>query len=237
MLKQTDLNAVKRFAVSLLYLDIKTTEFSPLVVSHPFTDSGITGLPGEDGHIRVANLLTNEEDMRQWRDMKQDTINSATTVMQIAMMITPPYLIGFFKFTAPLLSKEDHAKILAYSWVYSEHPDKDPNLSPSRLLGNFKTADPKHLMDEDEYAVFLELPDLVEVYRGINSQNRTDLKKTLSWTLSVDTARWFAHRYGEQGEVWKGFVPKERIYAYFGRRGESEVIVDPKWCNSYIQIS
>lgn len=236
MEKTTDLQAVKRFATTLLYLDIKTTEFSPLVVNHPFTDSGITGLPDKDGHTRIADLLDSEEDLQEWREMKRDIINDANSVMEIAMMITRPYMIAFFKFTAPLLSKEDFSELLSYFWIHSEHPNEDPNLSRSRLLRMFKSADPKHLMDEAEYAKFLALPDLVQVYRGVTSKNKKDLEKALSWTLDPEIAKWFAHRYGENGEVWMGFVPKKHIYACFDGRGESEVIVDPKWCNSYIQV-
>ena len=237
MLKQTDLQAVKRFATTLLYLDIKPTELAPVKVIHPFTDSGFTGLPGADGKTRIADILTNVEDRDQWRNMMREKISNAKSVMDLAGMITIPYMLAFFKFAAPLSNLEDYSRLLAYFWTHSENPNSDPNLPKSRLLRMFKSADPHYLMSEAEYATFTALPDLVEVYRGVTSKNKADMEKALCWTLSEDTARWFANRYGEQGEVWKAWVTKEHIYAYFGVRCESEVICDPKWVNSYIQIA
>ena len=44
MNRTTDLTGLKRFAKTLLQLDIQKTPMSPLVVKHPFTDSGIVGV-------------------------------------------------------------------------------------------------------------------------------------------------------------------------------------------------
>ena len=41
MRRETDLAAVKSLARALLMLEPEETEFSPMVVKHPFTDSGI----------------------------------------------------------------------------------------------------------------------------------------------------------------------------------------------------
>lgn len=38
-MKETNLSAVKSIAKTLLYVDIKTSEFSPMIVHHPFTQS------------------------------------------------------------------------------------------------------------------------------------------------------------------------------------------------------
>lgn len=50
-------HAIKSVARSLLMLDIQPTEFSPIVVKHPFTDSGIVGLRDEKGSHDMVNLL------------------------------------------------------------------------------------------------------------------------------------------------------------------------------------
>ena len=83
-------------------------------------------------------------------------------------------------------------------------------------------------MDKDEYEAFQNLEDTVTVYRGVTSHNAKNVK-ALSWTLSYDTADWFAHRFGEDGTVYEAQIDREHIYAYFNRRNEHEVIVDPKY--------
>mgnify|MGYP003294189619 FL=1 len=101
-------------------------------------------------------------------------------------------------------------------------------MSKNRLLSLFKKAEPQFLMDKDEYEAFQNLEDTVTVYRGVTSHNAKNIK-ALSWTLSYDTADWFAHRFGEDGTVYEAQIDREHIYAYFNRRNEHEVIVDPKY--------
>ena len=37
----TDLGEIKKLARMFVHLDIQSTEYSPLIVKHPFTDSGM----------------------------------------------------------------------------------------------------------------------------------------------------------------------------------------------------
>ena len=39
---KTNIEQVKSVAKTFLYLDIQTTEYYPLIISHPFFDTGIT---------------------------------------------------------------------------------------------------------------------------------------------------------------------------------------------------
>ena len=54
---ETDLKKLKSLAHSFLELDIQPTKMSPLVVKHPFTDSGIVGLHKEGGNTAVAGTV------------------------------------------------------------------------------------------------------------------------------------------------------------------------------------
>ena len=92
----------------------------------------------------------------------------------------------------------------------------------------FKDAAPHILMDKDEQKQLAELDDTVTVYRGVTTYNAKNIK-ALSWTLEQKTAEWFAHRFGEDGTVYESQIPKQHIYALLNGRGESEVIVDPKY--------
>jgi hypothetical protein len=52
----------------------------------------------------------------------------------------------------------------------------------------------------------------------------------MSWTVDPASARWFARRPGYPGEkiVLKTTVPKGKVLAYFSKRTESEVVIDPR---------
>ena len=233
---ETDLKKLKALARSFLELDIQPTKMSPLVVKHPFTDSGIVGLRKEDGNIAVADLTSDSASLQAWREQCGRLIDEAEKPFELFQMITKPYKLGFLKYAAPFLSEQDTALFLSQAWIITEAPNADPNLSKRELLALFRSVDPQKLMDEEEYGLFRSLDDVVTVYRGVTSYNAQNVK-ALSWTLNRDTAEWFALRFGEQGTVYEAQIPKEHICAVFLGRNEAEVIVDPKhlWDISPVQ--
>lgn len=224
---QTDLKKLKDLAHTFLELDIQPTRMSPLVVKHPFTDSGIAGIRGSNGYMAAANLMESEDSLQIWREQCGQQINEAESAFSLLMMITKPYKLGFLKYAVPFLSEQDAALLLSQAWIITESPNADPNLSKKELLSMFRSVDPQMLMDAEEYELFQGLDDVVTVYRGVTPYNAKNVK-ALSWTLNRETAEWFAHRYGEQGTVYGAQIPKEHICAVFLGRNESEVIVDPK---------
>ena len=48
MKKHTDLDGVKQVASALLFTDIEKTKYSPMVVQHPFTNTGVQRFPLKD---------------------------------------------------------------------------------------------------------------------------------------------------------------------------------------------
>lgn len=151
MRKQTDLAKVKQTARSLLFTDIHETEFSPVIVSHPFTDSGFVASPNADGEIGLLNITESDADQRRWREYMGKLIDGAKSAYEIYMMITKPYGLTFLKYTAQDLSREDMSQILASAWTRSEAPHQDVNVTVNQLLRMFKQADPTCLMEQDEY--------------------------------------------------------------------------------------
>lgn len=233
--KETNLPRLKSLAHSFLTLDIEPTKMSPIVVKHPFTDTGITGLRNADGSTVIANLLDEPDSLQRWTAFWHEQINEAKSAYELLMMITKPYKLAFLKYAAPDLSKQDLAHFLSHAWTITEAPNSDPNLSQRELLSMFRSVDPIQLMDQEEYALFQGLDDVVTVYRGVTTYNAQNVK-ALSWTLSRDTAEWFAHRYGEEGTVYEAQIAKEHILALFTGRNESEVIVDPKHLMELSQV-
>ena len=70
VLEKTNLEKVKMIARALLMTEIHETEFSPAVVQHPFTSSGITVLP-RDGILQLGDICKNEKDLAAWHLVKQ----------------------------------------------------------------------------------------------------------------------------------------------------------------------
>ena len=184
MRKQTDLDEVKRTAITLLHTDIYETPYSPMIVKHPFADTGLTALPDGNGGITMINLME-EDAQNRWRQTMAQSINKANSAYEIYMMITKPYALTFLKFAQPSLSREDMSQILASAWTRSEAPHQDVNVTVNQLLRMFKQADPTCLMEQDEYIQFKALDDTVTVYRGVTTHNAKSVK-ALSWSLSQE---------------------------------------------------
>ena len=113
MRKETDLARVKMIAHVLLDMPIAETSFSPAIVSHPFTSTGVTAAQNEDGNITVVDLLNNKEDYAKWKEMVGKQIDSAENAYQVFFLLNKPYYLTFLKFTAPVLSQEDTALLAA----------------------------------------------------------------------------------------------------------------------------
>ena len=236
MKKETDMDEVKSIAKMLLMTDVHETKFSPMVVQHPFTSSGIVVLPEKDGkNFKPVDITQDAENLRAWRKAVSSAIDHTENPYELYMMVNKPYGLTFLKYTSPHLSKKDFSEILASAWIMCEAPHNDPDVSLGKLVAMFQSADPKILMDEDEYRGFQGLDDMLTVYRGVTAYN-TENVKALSWTLNRQTAEWFANRFGEDGTVYEATIAKEHIYALFNGRNESEVIVDPKYLTDITEV-
>lgn len=222
--KETNMEGLKELALSLLYLDIQKTRFSPIVVSHPFTSTGTTAQV-INGEIRMLNLVESEEDLNTWRKGMTDIINETDKPYSLYFLINKPYALAFVKFAIPYLSQKDFSSLLSDAWIRTEMPSNDSNFKPSEFIKLFKNAEKESLMDAEELQQYNELPDTVSVYRGVKS-DRPNKVLQLSWTLDPDKAEWFAKRFDEDGVVYEATIDKKNILALFSRRGEAEIIVD-----------
>ena len=226
MLKETNLDGVKSVARMLLMTPVHKTPYSPAVVQHPFTSCGIA-VARKDGWVQTIDITANEKHLELWQEWMRGTIEKAKHPYEIYMMTNKPYGLTFLKFAEPYLSKEDFSKILGDAWVRSENPNDDPNFTKRDLIAMFKRADKQALMAEEDYKRWQDLEKSITVYRGVTPHNEKNIR-ALSWTLDAEKAEWFAMRFGENGKVYQAEIDKKDVYAYFGGRGESEVIVEPK---------
>lgn len=128
MRKQTDLAAMKQLARVFLMMDPEPTSFSPVIIKHPFTDSGIVTVK-IGNEYRVADITADEAVRSQWREQMASLIENAETPRHIYMMLTKFYRFAFLKYAMPYFSQKDFSEYLADAWVMCESPNNDPKES------------------------------------------------------------------------------------------------------------
>ena len=223
-MSQTNMKEVKCVAKWLLFTDVHTTEYSPMIVHHPFASSGFMMLPGTN---EILDITASMESREKWRDYLGKKIDEAKTAYEIFLMLNKTYALTFIKYAKDGLSAAEFSEILADAWIKAEAPNMDVNVSKMELVELFSQADKKSLMTEDEQKRFADLTETVTVYRGVTSYNAKNVR-ALSWTLDRSKAEWFAHRFGEDGKVYQAQIKKADILAIFTSRNESEVVLNPR---------
>ncbi len=224
-MKTTDLDAVKEVAISFLYMDIQYHEQFPFLIMHPIFETEIVGMPnGEFMNLREGDNL------KKVREAYTKAIKEASSYTAVMMTIRSSYQLTFLKFTKQYMSHKDFDEWLAHCWVACENPNQDKNVSISTFISWFKHADKRTIMNDEDYEYYCNLPDEVEIYRGV-AVGRAE-QKGLSWTANYDTAEWFAKRYDDDrvnkhGYILKAKIRKEDVLAYFNTRDEDELV-----CNS-----
>ena len=228
----SDLEKVKeesKFLYDLISIQeaVDVCNMDGLIISHPYTNSGITAIK-KDGEYKFIDIVHSKSDADLFRKQIYKRIDLATDVWKIELLINKPYLLLWFKLVSEYLDEKDYAKLLADIWVRSENPNNDVNVSLDECIEFFKKANKSILMNEDEYKVYSDLPDMVHVYRGV-SKGRNP--KGLSYTLNKDKAIWFQNRYADKDN--KGFliekdIKKENILAFFSSRDEAEIVIDTR---------
>jgi len=208
MLERTNMDAIRALAKS--FLDMKV-EYKCGIAKHPFNVIGEEGTPV----------------FEQWKSDVLRAIDSIKDVDMIMFMIRPSWHMMFLHQARPYLSKKDFAECFADAFIEGENPTLGSGLSVDDLVDMFKVCGQARLMEKEDKKVYKALPNTVAIYRGILVDDEKHLM-SLSWTLLPAVAEVFASRLTGQGKIYTAIVEKKNILAYFGGRGEAEVIVDPK---------
>ena len=161
MRKQTDLGFLKQLAKQFLWVEPETTSFSPMVVKHPFTDSGIVTVR-DGGEYRIADITADEAAMSQWREQMASLIENAKTPRHIYMMLTKSYRFAFLKHAMPYFFAKGFFRIPGRCMGHVRNTKRRSKLYPKADVGPIQKADPQILMDGEEYEQFqaLRIPSL-----------------------------------------------------------------------------
>ena len=82
MRKQTNLAKVKQTALTLLSTEINETPYSPMIVKHPFTDTGVSAIPDGKGGVEMIDLTEDDAQLR-WRQSMARQIDKADNAYAI----------------------------------------------------------------------------------------------------------------------------------------------------------
>lgn len=226
MRQTTDIEQVRIIAKAFLMIEPAKTEFSPLIVQHPFTNCGLCVITDGDEH-KTVDITQSENNLLAWQEYVSEIIDRSD-LTGIFCNLNTPYALTFLKYAEPFITRTDLSEILARVWIQSENPNSNVDVTKTDIRNLFEKADPTVLMDENERKQLSELDDTITVYRGVTKENSKNIR-VFSWTLDYDKAAWFAHRFNEDGTVYSAQIDKDHIFALFNGRNESEVIVDPRY--------
>lgn len=127
------------------------------------------------------------------------------------------YCTGRYDDGSPVLlaSVPEHWDLAADVWVDSENIGQVMD-EWEALIGD---ADGLWLGNDEERAAFDALPDPIPAWRGEIDDG--------GWSYTTDKkiAEFFAHRWGAQDVIAQLLIPKDRVFGYLTRRGESELLV------------
>lgn len=226
MLQETNLSACKERAKILLRFDINvvSNEVFP-IISHVFFSNPFIIQRDEAGNTQLLNILESRKNYNIAIKQMEEAIDKVDNYYNFTILVTPPYKLAFLKHTKEYLDKEDFSTFLINAWTEDEHANSNVNVSKRELVGYFKKAIKENIMEKEELDIYSRLDEVVTVYRGVTSYNKNNIK-TLSWTLDKEKAKWFAHRFDEEGKVYVAKINKEDILAYCDRRNEKEIILD-----------
>lgn len=220
---ETDLESVKKAAKALLNVPYIKTEYSPMIIIHPFTKSGIVALPLEE--YMLVDITRSKHEFDSWKEFMAAQIDFCDDVNHIFYLLNDSYRLMFVSDVSKFLSSEDFYKLLGDAWVENENANEDVNVSKREMLEIFRNADKEALMSESELDAYNDLDDVLIVYRGVSTEKKERIE-ALSWTISFGKAKWFADRWGDSGAVYSATINKQDVLAYFDRKGEDEVIID-----------
>ena len=214
------------------------TDYSPMIVSHPFTKSGIVPYKSSDDNssFEYLDITTSRENLKVWQQMTKDIIDSCNSIEEVFTLVDPNYRLFFLGIIKNSVSKQMFSKLLADAYTNTEFPNSNPNVTKAEMIKMFKYADKETLMGENDYEVYSKMKTPIKIYRGTSSAKKEHIN-ALSWTLSKKVAEKFANRYFCTGYVFEAEIDKKNILAFFSNMQEAEVIVEPSQLKNIKQIN
>jgi len=122
------------------------------------------------------------------------------------------------------MNNKELAIAIADSWTMPEWPAR--TLEPKYWVTLFNMVlnddGTGYLTDDGTILSTSSLPENLTLYRGCYSE----FARGMSWTSSLERAKWFASRMGGNGNVYTETFPRECVIGKFDGRNEEEYVLD-----------
>ena len=145
--------------------------------------------------------------------------------LDYVLLHEPPYRVAVFAKLAKKLPHTVYWKSLGELYIYTENIWQRKR-QLARLFASDR-PDRKQLMSAYERRYLASLPNRLTIFRGSLSMRA----QGWSWTLDEKKALGFAKRLERLGlgipRVATGKAKKSDVIAYFSRRKEKEIVIDP----------
>lgn len=138
-----------------------------------------------------------------------------------------PWRFDAFRHIEHNLSSREYWKLVRWVWMDCENVHQ--NFEGWRDVWLAEMANRKSVMNKAEADEFAKLGEVVEVYRGANTEEHASIG--FSWTTDRERAIWFAQRYAGQGVgafIAHGVIAKQHAIALLLSRNENEIVVPPE---------
>jgi hypothetical protein len=197
------------------YLDQGAGASDGLVLQHPLLH--VAGVKME-GAAWINHLVQTAEEAAEKALAEERWLD-------YVLLHEPPYRVAVFAKLAKKLSHAAYWKSLGEHYIYTENIWQRKR----QLARLFASNRPhrKQLMSAYERRHLASLPNRLTIYRGSQSKRI----QGWSWTLDEKKAPWFAKRWASlnfgKPHVATGKAKKSDVIAYFSRRKEKEIIIDP----------
>lgn len=215
--------------------------FKAFCLAVPFQNNMLSPHAMFNGNIICRNIgefttVTEDNYNEIVSQLADEAIERAKTtkdpIIHLFYYLTSPYYIQFLYFIKDVASQKTLSELVSYAWVHMEFPNQS---DIAMLIDLFKMCNMKFMMDDAELRKYLELPSLIQIYRGL--QTKKAKRRALSWTLSPTKAQWFANRWKLSGDVLSAQIPKQHVFAVFLGRNEEEVVVNPRYLKNVCKMT
>jgi len=172
------------------------------------------------------NEYLNDMFKQKQRDLKKSISNKKWD--HVLMLHERPWRSWAFAQFAPYMKPIEYWENLAFVYMDTEQVYEEKDMWIDFFNANVKQK--RKLMNSKERKVIQNLPQHVTIFRGYNDlENTGHGLMSVSWTLSENLADWFARRFAGDSNalVAEGICKKSNILAYFNRREEEEIVINP----------
>ncbi len=199
----------------LAYLHHGTGESDGLVLEHPLVH--VAGVK-PDGAAWINHLVKTAE-------QAAEQALADGRWLDYVLLHEPPYRVAVFAKLAKKLPDAVYWKALGEIYIYTENIWQHKR----RLANLFASGRPhrQQLMSAYERRYLAHRPSRLTVYRAFPSRQL----QGWSWTLDEKKGLWAAKKLAMVGlgtpKVATGKAKKSDVIAYFSRRKEKEIVIDP----------